>query len=219
MMHAHITDNTIDALGNPPDLEWDGTRWWDLRDPTIRAARGWLEVTETPRPEPVEGGVWESSGITGVILVEGLPVRVWTFRPWTPEELAAQAEQAAQQVRYDTHQAILDATAALMEDAHTDGEPWTQPTGAHDAYALGITVTHDGKTWENITPANVWEPGVSGWREVVAEGYPAWVQPTGAHDAYSIGDRVSFEGANYESKINANTWSPVVYPAGWQLIT
>ncbi|MEF2554597.1 hypothetical protein VQ042_25485 [Aurantimonas sp. A2-1-M11] len=61
---------------------------------------------------------------------------------------------------------------------------------------------------------NVWAPGVSGWREVVAEGYPAWVQPSGAHDAYQIGDRVSFEGANYESVINANVWSPAGYPAG-----
>ena len=146
-------------------------------------------------------------------------------RPYTAEEnAAADAAQAAEvareerRIKAERDQAILDATAALMADAHTDGAAWVQPTGAHDAYALGITVTHGGKTWENITPANVWEPGVSGWREVVAEGYPAWVQPTGAHDAYNIGDRVSFEGANYESKINANTWSPVVYPAGWQLI-
>ena len=146
-------------------------------------------------------------------------------RPYTAEENAAadavaqaQADAEAARVRYETHEAILDATAALMADAHTDGQPWVQPTGAHDAYALGITVTHGGKTWENITPANVWEPGVSGWREQVAEGYPAWVQPTGGHDAYNTGDRVSFEGANYESKIDANVWSPTGYPAGWALI-
>ena len=45
---------------------------------------------------------------------------------------------------------------------------WVQPTGAHDAYALGAKVTHNGKTWESTVDANVWEPaGVSGWREVV----------------------------------------------------
>ena len=130
--------------------------------------------------------------------------------------LVAAEAVAAQQVRYDTHQAILDATAALMADAHTDGQPWVQPTAAHDAYPLGITVTHGGKTWENLTPANAWEPGVSGWREVVAEGYPAWVAPTGSHDAYKVGDRVSFEGADYESLIPANTYSPTVYPQGWR---
>ena len=214
MTYAHITADTINALGNPPDLEWDGTRWWDLRDPTIRQARGWHEVTETPRPDPIDGGTHEST----VELVDGLPVRVWTWRAWTAEEIAAQVETEQQQARYQTHEAILDATAALMADAHTDGAAWVQPTGAHDAYALGITVTHGGKTWENITPANVWQPGVSGWREQVAEGYPAWVQPTGAHDAYNTGDRVSFEGSNYESKIDANVWSPTGYPAGWQIV-
>lgn len=43
---------------------------------------------------------------------------------------------------------------------------WAQPLGAHDAYSVGAKVTHKEKVWENITPANVWEPGVSGWREV-----------------------------------------------------
>ena len=212
MTYAHITADTIDALGTPPDLEWDGTRWWDLRDPAIRQSRGWLEVTETPRPEPVEGGVHESS----VQLVDGLPVRVWTWRAWTADEISAQAEAEQQQARYVTHEAILDATAALMADAHTDGAAWVQPTGAHDAYALGITVTHGGKTWENITPANVWEPGVSGWREVVTEGYPAWVQPTGAHDAYILGAKVIHNGRLWEcAQVNAgvNAYEPGVW--GW----
>ena len=212
MTFAHITADTIDALGNPPGLEWDGTRWWDLRDPATRLARGWFEVAETPRPEPVEGGVHEST----VELVDGLPVRAWTWRAWTTEELAAQAEAEQRQARYETHEAILDATAALMADAHTDGQPWVQPTGAHDAYRLGATVTHGGKTWESLTPANIWQPGVSGWREQVAQGYPAWVQPTGGHDAYKKGDRVSFDGSNYESLIDANVWSPTGYPAGWR---
>ena len=101
--YAHITADTIDALGNPPDLEWDGTRWWDLRDPTIRQARGWLEVTETPRPEPIEGGVFESS----VSLVDGLPVRVWTWRAWTDEEIAAQEDAAAYEAQRLLVKAII----------------------------------------------------------------------------------------------------------------
>ena len=147
---------------------------------------------------------------------------VTSTRPYTVAEnetadaaLVAAEAVAAQQVRYDTHRAILDATAALMADAHTDGAAWVQPTAAYDAYPLGITVTHAGKTWENLTPANVWTPGVSGWRELVAQGYPAWVQPTGAHDSYKKWDRVSFEGSDYESLIDGNVWSPTGYPAGW----
>ena len=63
---------------------------------------------------------------------------------------------------------------------------------------------------------NVWRPGVSVWREQVAQGYPAWVQPTAADDAYKVGDRVTFECANYESTIAGNVWSPTAYPAGWR---
>lgn len=106
-----------------------------------------------------------------------------------------------------------------------DGTEWVQPTGAHDAYPLGATVTHDGKTWENLTPANVWEPGVSGWREVATDPdtgeptVPEYVQPTGAHDAYKKGDKVTFEGAVYESVIDGNVWTPRDYPQGWKKIS
>jgi hypothetical protein len=46
-------------------------------------------------------------------------------------------------------------------------QPWVQPTGTHDAYALGAKVRHNGKNWENTSSAaNVWEPGVFGWIEI-----------------------------------------------------
>ncbi len=144
-------------------------------------------------------------------------------RPYTEAEndiadavAQAQTDVTAARIRYETHEAILDATAVLMADAHTDGQPWVKPTGAYNAYPLDITATHVGKTWESLTPSNVWEPGVSGWREKVTQGYPEWVQPTGAHDTYNKEDRVSFDGGNYESVIDGNTYSPAVYPAGWK---
>lgn len=43
---------------------------------------------------------------------------------------------------------------------------WIQPTGAQDAYAIGVKVTHNGKTWESIVDNNVWEPGIYGWIEI-----------------------------------------------------
>ena len=42
-------------------------------------------------------------------------------------------------------------------------QPWVQPLGSEDAYALGDRVTHNGQTWESTHAANVWEPGVFGW--------------------------------------------------------
>lgn len=106
-----------------------------------------------------------------------------------------------------------------------DGAEWVQPTGAHDAYRINSEVTHDGKTWISTTPANVWEPGVSGWREKPSvdpdtgeESVPEFVPPTGGHDAYKIGDRVTFEGKVWESGIDGNVWSPADHAAGWKLI-
>lgn len=43
---------------------------------------------------------------------------------------------------------------------------WIQPTGGHDAYALGAQVTHNGQVWQSDYAANVWEPGVFGWTQV-----------------------------------------------------
>lgn len=107
----------------------------------------------------------------------------------------------------------------LGKSGVTPGAPWRQPTGAHDAYPLDWQVTHGGKTWASLTPANVWEPGVSGWREVVTEpAVPQWVAPTGAHDAYDTGDQVLFDGQVWQSVIDTNTWSPTEYPAGWALV-
>ena len=111
------------------------------------------------------------------------------------------------------------ARSVLAAQGQVDGGVWVQPTDATNAYPKGWTVTHDGKEWVSLTPANVWEPGVSGWREVVEEGgVPEWVQPTGAHDAYQTGDHVMFEGAEYVSLIDGNTWSPTAYPQGWEKI-
>lgn len=94
---------------------------------------------------------------------------------------------------------------------------WTQPTGAHDAYIAGERVTHNGTVWISLTDANVWEPGVSGWREETASGEPSpWVQPTGAHDAYNQGDRVTHNGSTWESNVDGNSWEP---PTQWTEVT
>ena len=112
------------------------------------------------------------------------------------------------------------ARSVLAAQGQVDGDEWVQPTDATNAYPKDWTVLHGGKTWVSLTPANVWEPGVSGWREVVEEGgAPEWVQPTGAHDAYQTGDTVTFEGQEYTSLIDGNTWSPTAYPQGWEKTT
>ncbi|MCI7261857.1 MAG: hypothetical protein MR562_01365 [Clostridiaceae bacterium] len=46
---------------------------------------------------------------------------------------------------------------------------WVQPTGAHDAYAFGAKVKHNGKKWTSDIKANTYEPGVYGWTEYAEE--------------------------------------------------
>ena len=55
---------------------------------------------------------------------------------------------------------------ALWVRTSTEEWPeWIQPTGAHDAYAMGAKVTHNSKHWISDIDANVYEPGVYGWHE------------------------------------------------------
>lgn len=59
-------------------------------------------------------------------------------------------------------------TPALFKKVWLEEYPeWVQPTGAHDAYAKGAKVKHNGKKWISTADANVWEPGAYGWDEVV----------------------------------------------------
>ena len=62
-----------------------------------------------------------------------------------------------------------DKTPALYTVVSVEEWPdWVQPTGAHDAYAAGAKVTHDGKHWVSDIDNNTWAPGAYGWTEVSA---------------------------------------------------
>lgn len=50
-------------------------------------------------------------------------------------------------------------------DPNEEYPAWSQPIGAHDAYATGDKVTHNGKKWVSTCDGNVWEPGAYGWEE------------------------------------------------------
>lgn len=188
----------------PPQREWTDAQ---------AAACGYLPVVDAARPADNDTTTHDR----GVELVAGVPTVVWTARAWTTEEQAARELEVLRREQESALAALTpDQTNALLAaTAPSDGEPWRQPTGAHDAYPTGRTVTHNGKTWENLTPANVWEPGVAGWREVTeGDDWPDWVQPTGAHDAYPLGAQVAHNGQHWiNTGSDANTWEPGVF--GW----
>ena len=65
-----------------------------------------------------------------------------------------------------------EAAASLwtrIADPAQEWPEWIQPTGAHNAYAKGAKVSHNGKHWISDVDANVWEPGVYGWMEQAEE--------------------------------------------------
>lgn len=131
----------------------------------------------------------------------------------------ASAEQAVQQVTTRYHQARDRATPEGQHPA------WVQPTGAHDTYPSGYTVTHGGKTWTNTHPHNSWEPGTtnSQWTQQVEEpepdpetgepGFVAW----GPGQDVKVGDVRTHDGHKWTAVVahtthegwipGPNTWS------------
>ena len=63
-----------------------------------------------------------------------------------------------------------DASASLFTAIGLDdaGVPvWSQPTGAHDAYNTGDTVSYNGKTYTSLIDGNTYSPEAypAGWKE------------------------------------------------------
>lgn len=68
---------------------------------------------------------------------------------------------AGQNVRPSENESIWTPIGNPLEEF----PEWSQPLGAHDAYALGAKVTHGNKKWISTEANNIWEPGVYGWQE------------------------------------------------------
>ena len=215
MQIAKIIDDEIvevETVSRQPRLSLG--RWWNLRDDAVLEEwfeeTGYKEVVQARRPLDTPTSTFDLK----VELSNGVPVQQWVEREFTPQELELKEQLAQEQQKSEASAAITEAYIHLNQQAHEDGQNWVQPTGVHDAYTKGITVKHDGKTWESMIFANVWAPGVSGWREVVSGGgVAAWVQPTGAHDAYQTGDRVTHNNKTWVSTRANNVWEPGVF--GW----
>ena len=63
---------------------------------------------------------------------------------------------------------LVPAIWVRVDNPAEEWPEWRQPQGAHDAYAAGKKVSHNGKHWINTYgDGNIWEPGVYGWTEVV----------------------------------------------------
>lgn len=117
------------------------------------------------RPKPDADGVYPyvyNMGIYEGMLVrddDGVLYRSITGTQERPTELLYHPKDVP---------TLLEKVEEGGEEAPSEEYPeWVQPTGAHDAYAQGAKVSHNGKKWTSDISANVYEPGVYGWTEVI----------------------------------------------------
>ena len=105
-----VTVTTIATLPPTGARRLDSGAWVtppaDSWTADLLAACGWLPVTEAPRPADT---ATTTSDPAPVALVDGVPTQQWTVRPWTADELAAQAAAARYEAdRLTVRQIITD---------------------------------------------------------------------------------------------------------------
>ncbi len=90
--YALIQNEAIQQIGPLPKIWNDGTRYWDLRDPSQvdLTALGWLEVVQVARPADTATTTFDRS----VTLVDGSPTETWTERDKTQAELDSDVTEA-----------------------------------------------------------------------------------------------------------------------------
>ena len=139
------------------------------------AAEEWLQTIEefAEVSDPAQDALDQ---VLDVLTDEQAETVIDAFPAWA----AGIAYEVGKRVRYDgnlykcvqAHTSQVDWTpdvaASLWSRIGDPGDEWpewVQPTGAHDAYAQGTKVSHDGKHWTSDIDANIYEPGVYGWTQ------------------------------------------------------
>ena len=163
------------VLGVPVPLDAEGNPVED--DPETAAPIAFLAFDHDFPADAVQ--MLASRGVTRPVLgvTDASALEDAAFAAWGPGIAVAvgdvfrYAEVAYEVVQGHTTQAgweppFVPALWTPFRDPGDAPQPWVQPEGAHDAYALGARVTHAGQVWESVIDANVWEPGVYGWEPV-----------------------------------------------------
>lgn len=137
-----------------------------LTDLAARVAR--IEARLWPAPpdptDPTDPTITDREGVWpdgGLLREGGIVWRNVSGVPLTTPPSGFPGEPSAW-----TH---LFVAVLTPEPEPTGPLPWVQPTGAHDAYSFGATVTHTGRVWESTVAgerSNTWAPGVYGWKDL-----------------------------------------------------
>src|SRR5690625_5068714 len=138
-------------------------------------------------------GISDSQGPSPTMYSTDYKEHTMDFTDMTDEDLYTLIDDAQTELgRRQTAEAFEQQVNELYESARASGaikapeqgEQWKQPLGAHDAYAKGDVVTHDGVQWVSTVTPNTWRPGASGWHRKPEDdpetGEPVileWVRP------------------------------------------
>ena len=126
MAWAHVVAGEIVAVTpRCPRRERDAGVWWDLADPAVRVARGWLEVVVAAPPESTFTETYDPAPPA---LVDGVPTQQWAVRPWADGELRARAEATTEAVLHDRARAALARNGTWLGRA---GAPTNADVLAH----------------------------------------------------------------------------------------
>ena len=98
------------------------------------------------------------------------------FEPWKPDETVVAGTRRYFKGTGLVYECVIghktqsdwapDVTPNLWKVISLEEWPlWIRPTGAHDAYAKDAQVTWNDEHWISDYDANIWEPGVFGWRK------------------------------------------------------
>ena len=108
-------------------------------------------------------GYMAPQGLRNVLIISATPYQWKHIRKYGSQLYRCLQDHTSQaDWTPDAASSLWKATA----DPAEEWPAWSQPQGAHDAYAKGAKVLHSGKRWTSDVDNNVWEPGVYGWTEV-----------------------------------------------------
>ncbi|HET7741056.1 MAG TPA: hypothetical protein VFL67_10445 [Mycobacterium sp.] len=123
MIYGHVVNGTIDSIGQPPALAFDGARWWDLRDlsPSVLATNGWYPVLLAQRPVDDATTTYDPVHAFSVDQI----TQSWVARPKTAAEIAADTAL--------TNRATIEAQAATALSTNATFLAIASPTAAQVA--------------------------------------------------------------------------------------
>jgi hypothetical protein len=223
MAYALIIDDTIESVGSlPKSAQRLDTEEWvvGLRtaSPDLVAACGYVEVVETPQPvDPDYYTTWTST----IVLLDGVPTRVWEVRPKSDDELYPSPEASTVASAQMTAQSQVAAGASPEQIAAMAGL-YPNWSGGGVAYEIDNVVRYmamSARCVQSHTSQADWDPQStpSLWTLYRPPGVALpWVQPLGASDAYQIDELVTHQGQEWVCTLPDNVWEPGV--TGWDVV-